>query len=95
MSIDDAKLLLAEYDQFSNAFRFNEEIGERRIEFFITIATAVLGGVVVLLTSDHVRLLALSSIFRFSRRRSRERSSRRGMKKPGSERRPQLVQSVV
>src|SRR5213594_1531693 len=56
MSIDDEKLLLAEYSHFGDGLFKNEEIGERRIEFFLTIATAVLGGVVFLLTSDHVRL---------------------------------------
>lgn len=53
---DHEKFLLAEYEHFADGFFKNEEIGERRIQFFITVATAVLGGVVVLLTSDHVQL---------------------------------------
>lgn len=56
MNIDDEKLLLAEYSHFADGIFKNEEIGERRIEFFLTIATAVLGGIVLLLTSDHQRL---------------------------------------
>jgi putative (di)nucleoside polyphosphate hydrolase len=56
MPINDEKLLLAEYAHFSDGIFKNEEIGERRIQFFTTIATAVLGGVVLLLTGDHVSL---------------------------------------
>lgn len=54
--IDDEKLLLAEYLHFSDGLFKNEEIGERRIEFFVTIATAVLAGVALLLTSDRLRV---------------------------------------
>jgi hypothetical protein len=56
MSIDDEKLLLAEYAHFADGIFKNEEIGERRIEFFLTIATAILGCVILLLTSEHVSL---------------------------------------
>jgi putative (di)nucleoside polyphosphate hydrolase len=58
MNIDDEKLLLAEYAHFGDAIFKNEEIGERRIEFFLTIATATLGGVILLLTSEHMSLSA-------------------------------------
>jgi hypothetical protein len=57
MSLEDDKLLLAEYAHFTESFLKNEEIGEHRIQFFITVTTAIVGGVVVLLfTSDHVEL---------------------------------------
>ena len=54
--MDEEKLLLAEYDHFGDGIFKNEEIGERRIEFFLTIATATLGGVVLLLTAKEVKL---------------------------------------
>ena len=56
MSVDDEKLLLQEYAHFGDAIFKNEEIGERRVQFFVTIATAVLGGVALLYTSDHPKL---------------------------------------
>lgn len=46
----DEKFLLAEYQYFSDAFWKNEETGEKRVEFFITLTTAVIAGVVALAT---------------------------------------------
>ena len=51
--IDDEKILFAEYSFFTNSFWKNEEVGERRVNFFITLATAVLAGMVALMTSQH------------------------------------------
>jgi putative (di)nucleoside polyphosphate hydrolase len=69
MPIDDEKLLLAEYCHFGDGIFKNEEIGERRIEFFMTIATAVLGGVVFLFKDKHesfpkseIQLLAMAAL---------------------------------
>jgi hypothetical protein len=45
------KLLLAEYRVYSEAFWRNEEAGERRVTFFITLATAIIAAIVALLTS--------------------------------------------
>ncbi len=54
--MDDEKLLLAEYQHFSDSSWRNEEIGEKRVEFFITLTTAILAGIVALVTSDHANL---------------------------------------
>ena len=48
--MDDEKFLLAEYQYFSDAFWKNEETGEKRVEFFITLTTAVIAGIVALVT---------------------------------------------
>lgn len=52
--MDDEKLLLAEYEQYSEAFWKNEEAGERRLTFFVTLTTAIVAAIVALLTSDKV-----------------------------------------
>lgn len=49
--MEDEKLLLAEYQQFSEAFWRNEEAGERRVTFFITLTTAIIAAIVALRTS--------------------------------------------
>ncbi len=46
------EFLLAEYKTFSDSFWRNEETGEKRVEFFITLATAVIGALVALATSQ-------------------------------------------
>lgn len=51
--MDDEQLLLAEYKFFTDSFWKNEELGERRVNFFITVTTAVLAAVVALVTSEH------------------------------------------
>jgi 8-oxo-dGTP pyrophosphatase MutT (NUDIX family) len=56
MEIEDEKLLLAEYQHFSDSAWKNEEIGEKRVEFFITLTTAILAGIVALITSEHANL---------------------------------------
>ncbi|MBI3914225.1 MAG: hypothetical protein HY327_08590 [Chloroflexi bacterium] len=47
-----AEFLLTEYKIFSDSFWRNEETGEKRVEFFITLATAVIGALVALATSQ-------------------------------------------
>jgi hypothetical protein len=50
--MDDEKLLLAEYEQYSEAFWRNEEAGERRVTFFTTLTTALITAIVALRTSQ-------------------------------------------
>jgi len=50
----DEKLLLAEYEFFTGSFWKNEEIGEKRVDFFITLTTAIMAGIIALITSDQV-----------------------------------------
>jgi hypothetical protein len=45
-------LFLAELERLEESIWRNEEIGEKRLNFFVTFATAVGGGLVVLWTSD-------------------------------------------
>jgi putative (di)nucleoside polyphosphate hydrolase len=45
-------LLLAEYQQYSDAYWKNEEAGERRLTFFITLTTAIIGALVALRAKD-------------------------------------------
>jgi putative (di)nucleoside polyphosphate hydrolase len=69
------ELLLAEYARFADSFWKNEEVGEKRLNFYITLTTAVLAGVIALVSSDYknisddtVRLIvtgALSGVFLF------------------------------
>jgi len=44
--------LLAEHESLRDAFWRNEELGERRLQFFIGLVTAVFGGLGVLMTAD-------------------------------------------
>lgn len=39
------EFLIEEYKEFSNTLHINEERGEKRIEFFLTLSTAVLGAI--------------------------------------------------
>jgi 8-oxo-dGTP pyrophosphatase MutT (NUDIX family) len=43
--------LLEEYRSLTQSMQVNEEIGEKRLTFYITLITSVLGGIVALLTS--------------------------------------------
>ncbi len=49
--MEDETLFLAEYQQYSEAFWRNEEAGERRVTFFITLITAIIAAIVALRTS--------------------------------------------
>ena len=67
--MEDEKLLLAEYQSFTEAFWKSEEIGEKRVEFFITLTTAILAGIIALLTrsgtnlsNDSVRQIATGAM---------------------------------
>ena len=52
--IDHSKeLLIADYKYLCDSFRENEQIGERRIKFFITLVTAVLAACATLITSNN------------------------------------------
>ena len=44
-NMEDEKLLLAEYELFSTSFWKNEEVGEKRVNFFITLTTAIIAGI--------------------------------------------------
>jgi len=68
------EFLLAEYKTFSDSYWRNEETGEKRVEFFITLATAVIGALVALATSQTqlspeamyaVMILALTGLLGF------------------------------
>ena len=71
--MEDEKLLLAEYEHFSTSFWKNEEVGEKRVNFFITLTTAIIAGIVALVTKNHsadfeirqIASVALSGIFLF------------------------------
>lgn len=72
-NMEDEKLLLAEYEHFSTSFWKNEEVGEKRVNFFITLTTAIIAGIVTLVTRNHsadfdflpIASVALSGIFLF------------------------------
>jgi hypothetical protein len=48
------ELLLAEYEQYSEAFWKNEEGGEKRITFFISLTTAIIAAIVALRTKVEI-----------------------------------------
>jgi hypothetical protein len=48
--IDD--FLIAEYEHFADSFWRTEELGEKRVNFFISLLTAAVAGLVVLATSE-------------------------------------------
>ena len=48
--VDD--FLIAEYEHFADSFWRTEELGEKRLNFFISLVTAAVAGLVVLATSD-------------------------------------------
>lgn len=67
--MESEKLLLAEYEQYSEAFWRNEEAGERRVTFFTTLAAALLTAIVALRTgetevpwTEMVRLVSMALI---------------------------------
>ena len=45
--------LLAEYENLAESFWRNEELGERRLNFFITLVTAVIAALVALATKEN------------------------------------------
>jgi putative (di)nucleoside polyphosphate hydrolase len=61
------ELLLAEYEQYSEAFWKNEEGGEKRITFFISLTTAIIAAIVALRTKveiprEEVRSVATAAL---------------------------------
>ena len=45
---DSTSFMLAEYNRHSGEFKWSEELGEKRVNFFITFVTAVIGALVAL-----------------------------------------------
>jgi putative (di)nucleoside polyphosphate hydrolase len=65
MEIHD--LLVADLEHFGEALLRNEEIGEKRFEFFVTLATAVIGGLVAFATNSSPFATAyLTQVLRWS-----------------------------
>lgn len=61
--MEQEKLFLAEYEQYSEAFWRNEEGGERRVTFFTTLTTALVTAIVALRTSElHIPTAEISLI---------------------------------
>jgi putative (di)nucleoside polyphosphate hydrolase len=60
LGMSENDFLLAEYEAFTQSFWRNEEVGEKRVDFFITLATAVLAAVVALLTSENIDLAPIN-----------------------------------
>ena len=60
------KFLIAEYKHFSDSFWRNEEIGEKRLNFFITLVTAVITALVVLATKKGSTLFEVFEIARYA-----------------------------
>jgi len=58
--------LLAEYRYIGDSFWRNEETGEKRVSYYMTLATAVIGALVALTTSDFGSSLALYGIVFFA-----------------------------
>ena len=56
-------LLLADYKYFGESFWKNEEIGETRVRFFITLVTAVLAALAALAGIKNDVLLANFNLF--------------------------------
>lgn len=50
--LDPDEFLIAEYQHFADSFWRTEELGEKRLNFFISLLTASVAGLVVLATSD-------------------------------------------
>jgi putative (di)nucleoside polyphosphate hydrolase len=54
--MEKMEFLITEYKAFTESFWKNEEVGERRVDFFLTISSAILTAVILLTTSEHVGL---------------------------------------
>jgi len=52
MARDVADLILAEYGRFSDFFSRNEEVGEKRVNYYLGLITAVFAGLITLITSE-------------------------------------------
>src|SRR5881394_714629 len=53
-SAPSREFFLAELEHFEESIWRNEEVGEKRFNFFVTLVTAVAGGLIVLWTSDKI-----------------------------------------
>lgn len=54
--MEDEKLLLEEYKQYSDAFWRNEELGEKRVNFYITLTTAIIVAIVALTSENNAQI---------------------------------------
>ncbi len=68
--MNNEDFLLAEYQHFSESFWRNEERGEKIVSFFITITTAIISGIIILVTSEHgkvsdniIKVIAVAALF--------------------------------
>lgn len=52
VSKDVDTFLIAEYEHFADSFWKTEELGEKRLNFFISLSTAAVAGLVALATAD-------------------------------------------
>ena len=50
-TMNEDNLLITEYKRFADSFWKNEEIGEKRLHFYLSLTTAVVAGIVALITS--------------------------------------------
>ena len=73
-SVNLTNFLIADLEQFGQALLRNEEIGERRFNFFLVLVTAVVGGLVTLHTAEiqfrgdtlqYIRSGAFAALFSF------------------------------
>lgn len=58
--LDAKDLLLADLEHFGQSMLANEQVGEKRFEFFVTLSTAVIAGLVALASGDTAEARALS-----------------------------------
>lgn len=55
MTKDVTDLILTEYQRFSESFWRNEEVGEKRVNYYLGLITAVFAGLITLVTSDFAK----------------------------------------
>ncbi len=68
--MDNEDFLLAEYQHFSESFWRNEERGEKIVNFFITITTAIISGIIILVTNEQeifpqskIKVIVIAALF--------------------------------
>lgn len=55
MTKDVTDLILTEYQRFSESFWRNEDVGEKRVNYYLGLITAVFAGLITLVTSDFAK----------------------------------------
>ena len=59
MNMEPKDLLIADLEHFGESLWRNEEVGEKRFNFFVTLVTAVAVGLVALYTTDkHSKIIS-------------------------------------